>query len=389
VVAIVLGAAAAMSMPVVVWSGAVIKNDLAMACFQLAALYAGLRANKERQRGWLLVSAFLLGISFGVKPTAAFAAVPIGLIWVDGCLRRTDRMQSLVLVGLCFAFTASLWPVRTYALAGTPFAGVSTNLAVRVVDISDPKTPLNNLGRYIEIAIQAHIKGGDEFYEGPIRSPIGLIPAILAGAVLMWSRRRFNLTTRWVRVVGFGALFYWMSTFTNLRYGITPVVLLPFLLAPAFARALRLMRPSGEWALTMVIIYGFLFSLAPTLIISNSRPQLLNLAGLLSDDDYISTSFNEYPTVRALDGIVSQADDVLLIGSCLIGYAPYPWKVTCCSRRACSPERRPEKVAEGSYEYVIMPSSESTSTLGDDWSLLVAPDGASTAIYYNTSVQQQ
>ena len=83
-------------------------------------------------------------------------------------------MRSLVLVGLCFAFTASLWPARTYALTGTPFYGVSPSRALDALDASDPNSLLNNLGRYIDITIQAHISGRDGLYEGPIRSPIGL-----------------------------------------------------------------------------------------------------------------------------------------------------------------------------------------------------------------------
>jgi 4-amino-4-deoxy-L-arabinose transferase-like glycosyltransferase len=286
---IVLGLAAVAGMPMAVWSASVMKNDFTMACFQAASIYACLKPVRDGSSRWLFLSGILLGAAFGVKPTALFAAVPIGLIWMWDCRRRPDWLRILSLTGACFALTAFIWPARTYILTGDAFLTAPPSNALGALDPTDPKGPLNHLGRYVEIAVDAHIRGDKGIFELPIRSPFGVMTTVLVGGVLLRRRKRPDPVALRIAVIGIVSLLYWVSTMRTARYGITPILLTPFLLSPGFLATLTAPGPKMRAAMSAVLVYGLVFALPPTLIISNSWPQLRNLAGRLSDDDYVNS----------------------------------------------------------------------------------------------------
>jgi len=76
------GVVAAATMPFLHWTGSVPKNDLALAAFQAATLYAFLQWQKGRGAGWIVAGGFFLGHSFGIKHVALFGAIPLGLMFV-------------------------------------------------------------------------------------------------------------------------------------------------------------------------------------------------------------------------------------------------------------------------------------------------------------------
>jgi hypothetical protein len=378
---IVLGLAAIAGMPMVVWSASVIKNDFAMACFQMAAIYACLRLGRDSSPRWFFLSGALLGSAFGVKPTAIFAALPIGLIWIWDCRRRPDWLRTLALTGSCFALTAFAWPARTFLLTGDAFLTAPPTRALGALDPSDPEGPLNHLGRYLEVAVDAHLRGDKGIFELPIRTPFGVMTTIFAGGVLLLRKKSRNPVALRGAVIGFGSLLYWVSTMRTARYGITPILLMPFLLSPGFLTALTALGSKMRAAMSGALVYGLVFALAPSLIISNSLPQFRNLTGLLSDDDYVQLTFRFHNAFRSLEGLTSQDDDVLVAGSCAVGSAPFPWKVTCCSGpwRRCPPERIREMAANS--DFVILPKRTDPAVLGEGWLLVAAPENSRAAVY--------
>lgn len=240
---IVLGLASVAGMPMAVWSASVMKNDFTMACFQSAAIYACLKPVRGGSSRWSFLSGMLLGAAFGVKPTALFAAVPIGLIWMWDCRRRPDWLRILSLTGACFALTAFIWPARTHVFTGDAFLRAPPSNALGALEPTDPKGPLNHLGRYVEIAVDAHIRGDKEIFELPIRSPFGVMTTVLVGGALLRRRKRPDPVALSIAVIGIVSLLYWASTMRTARYGITPILLTPFLLSPGFLATLTTPGP--------------------------------------------------------------------------------------------------------------------------------------------------
>jgi 4-amino-4-deoxy-L-arabinose transferase-like glycosyltransferase len=110
----------AISVPAIHWTGSVPKNDLLMAAWQVASLYAVLRWHKERSRRWLLLSAAMLGLAFEVKHIALFGAVPIGLLWVYAMWKGPKRAQTAAAVLGTFLAFGSFSVIRTWLATGNP-----------------------------------------------------------------------------------------------------------------------------------------------------------------------------------------------------------------------------------------------------------------------------
>ena len=91
--AALVGAAAAFTIPVVSWSGAIAKNDSMLACFELAALHAVITARSDTPRRRLLLAAFFLGLSLGVKHVAIYGAIPITILMLDRLRRQSSPLR--------------------------------------------------------------------------------------------------------------------------------------------------------------------------------------------------------------------------------------------------------------------------------------------------------
>lgn len=133
--------------------------------------------------------------------------------------------------------------------------------------------------------------------------------------------------------------------------------------------------------MSAVLVYSLVFALPRTLIISNSWPQLRNLAGQLSDDDYVQLTFGFHNAFRSLEGLTSQEDDVLVVGSCAVGSAPFPWKVTCCNGpwKRCPPEKVRELGVDS--DFVVLGKRADPAALGEGWSFVSAPENSRGSIY--------
>ncbi len=328
--AIVLGVAATAGMPFLLWSGAVVKNDVAMASFQAASLLACVLWLETREIRWIGFASFLLGASFAVKPTAVFAALPLGLFFLYACFKHARPFRALAATAASGAVTASLWYVHTWLLKGSLTYPDRASHALDALDPSDPNTAINNLWRYVNIPIQAHTKGY-MLFEGPIQTPVGIIAAFFFVTLVIAPRLEWSKAAKLTILLVAGGLFYWSSTMRTLRYGISPVLMVGPLLAYPFWEFFRRTPAAVRGFVTAAVIYGCLVSFSASLIMGNSSTQIRYLARRLDDQAYLAESHANYPAYRALSDVATRDDDILSVGSCTRGFVPYPWKFWCAS----------------------------------------------------------
>ncbi|RLC89666.1 MAG: hypothetical protein DRI77_15500, partial [Chloroflexi bacterium] len=91
-------------------------NDLALAFYQLAALYALLAWQETGRRGWLLAAGLLSGLALGLKYTA-FPLPLVGLIYL---LWQSRSGKNLASYGLPTVLAAAPWYLRNWAFTGNP-----------------------------------------------------------------------------------------------------------------------------------------------------------------------------------------------------------------------------------------------------------------------------
>jgi hypothetical protein len=105
------------AMPMVAVLAAWAYNDLALAFYQLAALY-GLLAYAESERwGWLLVAGLLSGLALGLKYTA-FPLPLVGLAYLLSQPRQ--RWRGVAVFALLTSLVAAPWYLRNWAFTGNP-----------------------------------------------------------------------------------------------------------------------------------------------------------------------------------------------------------------------------------------------------------------------------
>jgi hypothetical protein len=92
-------------------------NDLALAFYQLAALYALLVWQEREHGGWLAVAGLLSGLALGLKYTA-FPLPIMGLLYI--LWRSPGRWRAAARFALWTGLVAVPWYVRNWAFMGNP-----------------------------------------------------------------------------------------------------------------------------------------------------------------------------------------------------------------------------------------------------------------------------
>jgi 4-amino-4-deoxy-L-arabinose transferase-like glycosyltransferase len=105
------------SMPMVAVLAAWAYNDLALAFYQLAALYSLLIWRKDERWGWLVVAGVLSGLALGLKYTA-FPLPLTGLIYL--LWRSKDRWRAAAIFALLTGLIAAPWYLRNWVFTGNP-----------------------------------------------------------------------------------------------------------------------------------------------------------------------------------------------------------------------------------------------------------------------------
>ena len=349
-----VGVAFAAAIPYLHWTGSNAKNDLAVALFQLGALYCGLRArHAPASPHWLRLGAFLLGMSFAVKHVALFGALPIGLLYVWIWWKR--RLGPSVAAGAAVIFLAVslLWPARTLVLTGNPVYPMTLSRAVEVSPAPFKRVNLANL------AWVAHFRGR-EMIEVRTDHPLGVALVLLAPLWLLLRRvsRTEDRTTERACLFYVGAAcLYWGSTWPMLRYGLPPVALLVTLTA---ARVPSWTGPARSWLALPATAYALLFGVLCTAVIEVHRPHAELLIGRINREQFLARSLETWPSMERLRAYAEPGDFVLAYNNCSRLYAPDVGRFHCVMASdaddgAASLRRT---LPRNPYRFLLLPSGD-------------------------------
>ena len=172
----VTGVVLAVSIPAVHWTGSVMKNDLPLAAYQLAALLCLFRWRDTRLFRWILLSGFFIALTFSIKHVAIFGAIPWSLACAVSLWRQPKwfgRGLALAAVVLVFGF---VWQTRAYLATGNPFSPAGRDTVVKG---QSNRLQRNRLRRLTNTAYDVHYHSRGHF-QSPTQNPMGIILVLLA-----------------------------------------------------------------------------------------------------------------------------------------------------------------------------------------------------------------
>jgi hypothetical protein len=113
------------SMPMIPVLASWAYNDIALAFYQLAAVYTLCNWFDDRRRQWLLLSAVLCGLAMGLKYTSFVCPLTLVvlIIWRQGVRERarpSDVLRALLAFGVVALLVASPWYVKNFLFTGNP-----------------------------------------------------------------------------------------------------------------------------------------------------------------------------------------------------------------------------------------------------------------------------
>jgi len=362
---IVIGVAAILVTPFILWDGSQVKNDTELALFQIAALYCCLRwRSSVRQggakRGWLMLGALLIAASFGMKHVAAFGAVPLVLLFVTPLYRKPRGVRAAAAFFLILAVFGFYWHARTYLLTGDPLFPRRMEEAV-TPKVARFSSPIARVQRRLEAPWLIQFHGAHLAFEYPLESPMGIMLLMCAPLALLVSRgRNGNRAACWFYVAVY--LLLWASRMSAIRYALAPIALLTVLVAAKvkeaydqdWAVAPGLVRFSIAAALAGTLAYGLLGAV----LIDMAPGQLPLLAGRIDRAAYLRANL---PGFAALDSIgrANPNAAVLSVNACGRAYAPNPVTSACTvgGGHEGALKRIHSTLNEYDFQYAILPAN--------------------------------
>src|SRR5690606_5714807 len=140
---------------------------------------------------WILLGCWFLGSSFGVKHSALFAAVGLGLLVLRAIWRQQRHTVAVAAVAVILASTASVWHVRTYRLTGNPAYPEGADLAA--VAFKNPAerslNPLERVGYFLRYV---HGQRQDAIFESILPAPAGALFGFLFPLMFLADRDRWS-----------------------------------------------------------------------------------------------------------------------------------------------------------------------------------------------------
>jgi len=360
--ATVVGLVAAASIPFLHWTGSSFKNDFLLALYQMGSLYCFLRYRDERRGHWIYVGVFLLASSFGVKHTAVFGAVPLGLLYLTVTWRRPRLLAICFLIGLTFGFH---WHARTYQLTGNPlYPRAAKDAGQRVLPRRGARRSTAVL--YLTYPWVVHFDG-EKTFESPSNNPCGVFLVLFAPMALWIRRRGWNTAELVCLFAVLLHLAYLGYVWLIIRYALVPFCILAMLTA---SRLMSFYESSGrivKGSLLGAVAYSFLFALLPTMITEINAPQFLYFAGRLDRDQYLEKTMRYQPSIRYLRESVPHDAVILSINNAARGYAPSPGRFhfVAAKGRTQSVVRTTNSYMDNyQYDYAVVPTMMSRSFRG-------------------------
>ena len=340
--ATVMGLVAAASIPFLHWTGSSFKNDFLLALYQMGSLYCFLRNREQRRDHWIYIGVFLLASSFGVKHTAVFGAIPLGLLYLTITWRRPRLLAICFLIGLTFGFH---WHARTYQLTGNPlYPRAAKDAGERVLPRQGARRSTAVL--YLTYPWVIHFQGKKSF-ESPSDNPCGIFLVLFAPVALWVRRKRWNAAELICVFAVLLHLAYLGYVWLIIRYALVPFCILAMLTAN---RLMNFYESSGrlvKGSLLGAVAYSFLFALLPTMITEINSPQLLYFAGRLDGEQYLEKTMRYQPSIRYLWDSVPHDAVILSINNSARGYAPSPSRFHFVAARG-----RTQNVVRTTYSYM-------------------------------------
>ena len=372
-----LGTALGAVTPFVHWTGAVVKNDFLYALYHLAALYLWLRVKDQADRRPLVLGAFLMAASLGVKHTAVYGVLVISVMYV-WTLRRNPR-----LIAACAAAAllfGTFWYARAYADTGSPLFpfGASTGGEKYNVQENFTEPRLFWLDTWKEYALypwRAHFEGGLMF-ESPSENPSGVLLVLFSAGWLLFRRKRASRNEQALLLFGLAFYFLWGYVWGMLRYGIAAFLLLAALTA---ARIEPMLRSSSPWirrSAFAALLYVFVFALPPTMMMEVNAPQLRYLAGLTDRETYLRTAVAGYPAMQKLAELWTPEALALSASNIAVAYAPDPTRMHYTSQAETYMRRAEEYLAEYEYDFLVYPRGQAA-----DFATHLVPAGRFAPVY--------
>ncbi|HEY6390032.1 MAG TPA: hypothetical protein VIX89_02070, partial [Bryobacteraceae bacterium] len=275
--------------PFLLFEGAVVKNDFALAFFLLCALACCLRS--------VYFSAACLGSAFAIKHVALFAAVPLGIIYLIAIRSRPNRIRTAIALAALFLTTGAYWQVRTFLLTGNPVYPFATADTLTVRTGRSRKTLPEKFIRWIQIPWHAQFDGSRHF-ESDSPSPLG---ALLVFSLPVWllTRRRSSAKRACLLFAGL-YLLYWSFEWAILRFAIAPIVVMLLFLADRAAHLYCAAPRFTRAVLTCCVFYCGVISLLVVTLLQINGPELKIFARQLDWPGYLRTWNSAYASLEYL-----------------------------------------------------------------------------------------
>lgn len=326
------------------------KNDAAMSQYQLAALVALIEALGTGAAGWVGAGALLAGASAGVKHTALFGLAPLTALLGWAVWKAHSRALALALVTLALP-AGAFWHLRTWRAHGDP--AYPRGSAAALVSAAEDDHTSSAWARFAELPWSLHFRGRRHF-ESPSENSLG-VTLLLSLALLPLRRRREWSVAMWgAAIFTFGALTYWATVLSVLRYALLPLLLLCLYSARNWTG--RAGALAAGWA--------FAFAL-PVSIIQELHPATPRyLAGIITRDQFLVEALPGYGAARALgNGRARPGDVVRSVGDWALTYFPYPAMVDETFRNDRNYQPDDVRFLRGAaYRFLILPEA---ANLGD------------------------
>jgi hypothetical protein len=355
------------------WTGSVAKNDLALAFYLLASLYAFIRWHENGDFGWIRLGVFFVAIAAGVKLVVLYALPSLAIFYGIAVWRHGRRLRTTASLLALFVAFGLFWQARTFLLTGNPLYPWSFGHAVSN-HISKSTGWVATAVRLIELPWSIHFRG-QQYFESLLPNPLGIF-FVLFGPVWLLVRRTRGVNNAWFaklcraaplsrsalqeRVcLVFAAIFllYWATTGTTLRFAIAPILLLAVFTG---RRVAVLAKTSPPWIKRCVLgaaACALCLALLAAVIVEVNAPQLRLFAGKLDAAGYLREALIAYPSLEYLRTKVAPGERVFGIGNCSAAYAPDPATFDCISPDdVVNWHQVAERLLRDDFRFVIVPS---------------------------------
>lgn len=358
--AIGIGSSLVLSAPFLHWTGSVVKNDLAMAAWQFAALYAVLRWHATRRFSWILLSAAFLGLAFQIKHVAMFGAVPLGLLWMYAVARQDNKVRAALLVAAAFTVFGLFSVARTYLATGNP---VYPQGVEQVARTTSPRHGTPYLLVKLRVPWRIHFDGLRNF-ESSSPNPSGFALLFLLPLPLLAVRRPRTFARSAVMFFITIYLLYWLAIMSMVRYALPAIFLLVLFLGARLADLPDL--PGIRRASLVAVVYVMTFGWVAALMIESYPALIPYLIHRIDASEYLRRSSQPYGAMEYLRRTAAAADEVLDIDGNALEYAHNPGRIHLLYRE---PHRyQPEEVVRFFLQHpdsrwIVLPNAPNGTAL--------------------------